>query len=108
MSIADTLAEILRGAGYDAVPFYAGQPAIDFARQDCPDIVLSDVVMPKLNGVDTVLAIRELCPATRILLFSGQASTSDILEQARAKGHEFELLPKPVHPDEILKKLSEY
>jgi CheY-like chemotaxis protein len=106
VSIADTLAEILRIAGYDAHPFYAGQPAIDFARQGCPDIVLSDVVMPGLNGVDTVLAIRESCPATRILLLSGQATTVDILQHARAKGHEFEVLPKPVHPNEILQKLS--
>jgi CheY-like chemotaxis protein len=62
--------------------------------------------MPKLNGVDTVLAIRELCPSTKILLFSGQAGTTNILEAARAEGHEFEMLPKPIHPEQLLKKLS--
>jgi len=93
--------------GFDARPFYGGQGAIDFARKQCPDIVLSDVVMPKLNGVETVLAIRELCPSTRILLFSGQAGTSNILQRARASGHEFELLPKPIHPEDLLKKLRQ-
>jgi len=63
-------------------------------------------MMPKLNGVETVLAIREHCPATRILLFSGQAGVMDILDEARARGHQFELLPKPIHPDLLLKKLA--
>jgi len=104
-SIADSLTEILNSQGFEARAFYRGQSAIDFARQNCPDIVLSDVVMPKLNGVETVLAIRQLCPATRILLFSGQAGTTNILQQARERGHEFELLPKPLNPDVLLKKL---
>ena len=104
--IADTLTEILISRGFDARAFYRGQSAIEFARKQCPDIVLSDVVMPKLDGVETVLAIRELCPSARILLFSGQAGTTNILQRARASGHEFELLPKPLHPDALLKKLG--
>lgn len=104
--VADSLTEILTSRGFEALAFYGGQAAIESARKQCPDIVLSDVVMPKLNGVDTVLAIRELCPKTRILLFSGQAGTANILQHARASGHQFELLPKPVHPDELLRRLS--
>lgn len=104
-SIADSLAEILTSQGFEATAFYRGQSAIDFASKSCPDIVLSDVVMPKLNGVETAIAIRQLCPATRILLFSGQAGTTNILERAREGGHEFELLRKPLHPDALLKKL---
>ena len=106
ISIADSLVEILASHGFEARAFYAGEGAVDFARKQCPDIVLSDVVMPKLNGVDTVLAIREICPATRILLFSGQAGTANILQRARADGHDFEVLPKPLHPDALLKTLS--
>lgn len=105
VSIADSLVEILRSQGFEATAFYRGQSAIDFARKSCPDIVLSDVVMPKMNGVETALAIRQVCPATRILLFSGQAGTTNILERAREGGHEFELIPKPLHPDALLKKL---
>ncbi len=105
-SIADSLTEILIGHGYDALAFYSGHKAVDSARDCCPDVVISDVVMPKLNGVDTVLAIRELCPSTKILLFSGLAGTTNILEAARAEGHEFEMLPKPIHPEQLLKKLS--
>ena len=107
VQIADSLTEILTGHGYEARAFYNGRDAINHCQERCPDIVVADVVMPKLNGVDTVLAIREYCPETRVLLFSGQAGTSDILSRARAKGHNFELLPKPIHPDWLLKTLAE-
>ncbi len=105
-NIADSLAEILNGCGYEAHAFYDARAAIDFVGRECPAIVIADIVMPKLNGVDAAIIIRQLCPLTRILLFSGQAGTVDILKEARAKGHDFELLPKPIHPAQLLKKLS--
>ena len=106
IGIADSLTEILAGHGYAARAVYSGVDAINYCHELCPDIVVADVVMPRLNGVDTVLAIREFCPKIRILLFSGQAGTSDILARARAMGHDFELLPKPIHPDRLLKSLA--
>lgn len=104
--IADSLAEILSEHGYDALAVYDGGAAIAATREKCPDLVLCDVVMPQINGVDTAIAIRELCSHARIFLFSGQASTVDILKNARAKGHTFEVLPKPMHPDELLSRLA--
>jgi CheY-like chemotaxis protein len=103
--IADSLTDILILHGYDAVAFHDGVSAIESARHHCPNLVISDVVMPKLNGVDTVTAIHEFCPAVRILLLSGQALTTDILDRARASGREFEVLPKPIHPYLLLKKV---
>jgi DNA-binding response OmpR family regulator len=104
--IADSLRDIFVLHGYDAVAVYNGQAGIESARAHCPDIVVSDVVMPRLNGVDTVIAIKEFCAETHILLLSGQAATADILKKSRNQGHDFELMPKPVHPDALLKKLS--
>jgi DNA-binding NtrC family response regulator len=105
-AIADSLTEILADSGYEALAFYDGYAAIDSAKAQCPDAVISDVVMPKLNGVDTVVAIQKICPNSRVLLFSGQAGVADILANARARGHSFELIPKPIHPDQLLRKLS--
>lgn len=105
MNIADSLVEILVSHGYDASAFYDGQTAIDAARSECPALVLADVMMPELNGIETVLAIRKHCPSTHVLLFSGQAGTADIVARARASGHDFEVLPKPIHPEELLKRL---
>lgn len=103
--IADSMAEILNRNGFEAIATYSGSNAIDLAREMCPDIVMSDVLMPRVNGVQAAIAILESCPTARVLLFSGQAATADILQKARAAGHEFELLPKPIHPQQLLNKL---
>lgn len=103
--VADSLSEILNCFHYDASPFYNGETAIEAARARCPDFVLSDVVMPTLNGVETVKKIREICPRARVILLSGNAATADLLRQAHSEGHDFELLAKPIHPDELLKRL---
>src|SRR5581483_7029608 len=104
--VADTLTEILKRFQYDAVPCYNGETAIEAARERCPDFVLSDVIMPRLNGVETVLKIREICPRTRVILLSGNAATANLLAQAHEQGHDFKLLAKPVHPDELLRHLQ--
>ena len=106
-SIADTLAEILTDSGYEARALYSGHDAITLTRHVCPDIVVTDVVMPAMNGVETALAIKAICPTTRIVLFSGQAGTADILKHAREQGHEFEMFPKPIHPDDLLQILAD-
>jgi DNA-binding response OmpR family regulator len=100
--IAHSLRDILSRAGFDTVCALSGTEAIELAEQICPDIVISDVIMPDLDGVQTAIRIRRSCPDARILLFSGQAATSDVLERARAEGHDFELLPKPIHPNRLL------
>ena len=64
--------------------------------------------MPDMNGIEAAIHIRGFLPACKILLFSGQAATADLLENARARGHEFEILAKPVHPQDLLAKLRQY
>jgi CheY-like chemotaxis protein len=68
-------------------------------------MLISDVIMVDLTGIDAAIQIRSLFPKIKILLFSGQAATADLLEKARAQGYEFEILAKPVHPQDLLAKL---
>lgn len=105
--IADTLAIILNQHGYDASAVYTGTAAVERARSVRPDLVISDVIMPDMNGIEAAIQIRKLLPGCKILLFSGQAATADLLENARAQGHEFEILAKPVHPQDLLDKLRD-
>jgi CheY-like chemotaxis protein len=100
--IAESLAEILRSEGFDAIVALSGEDAVALANEVCPDIVITDVLMPDIDGVETAIRIRVICPKARIILFSGQAATSDILKKAKADGHEFQLLPKPLHPARLL------
>jgi CheY-like chemotaxis protein len=103
--IADTLAIILNQNGFDASAVYTGTAAVDRARETKPDLIISDVIMPDMNGIEAAIRIRQALPGCKILLFSGQAATADLLEKARAQGHEFEILAKPVHPQDLLAKL---
>jgi CheY-like chemotaxis protein len=104
--IADTLAIILNQAGYNASAVYSGTAAVEQAKSIKPNLVISDVIMPDMNGIDAAIKIRASVPSCKILLFSGQAATADLLENARQHGHEFEILAKPVHPQDLLAKLK--
>lgn len=104
--IADTLTVILRRSGYEVTAFYNAQSALVKIESCCPDLVITDVVMPGMNGVEMAVLVRERYPACKILLFSGQASTLNILEQAGQLGYDFELLVKPIHPTDLLARIE--
>jgi CheY-like chemotaxis protein len=104
--IADTLVIILNQAGFDATAVYSGEKAVELAGSLQPDMLISDVIMHDLNGIDAAITVRQILPKCKILLFSGQAATADLLDRARAQGHEFEILAKPVHPQDLLAKLK--
>jgi CheY-like chemotaxis protein len=103
--IADTLAMILNQSGFEARAVYSGENALELVPTFQPDMLISDVIMADLNGIDTAIRIRALLPGIKVLLFSGQAATADLLEKARKDGHEFDILAKPVHPQDLLNKL---
>src|SRR5579863_9168956 len=71
--IADTMTEILNRCGFQAVCAYDGSTALELAIEVHPDFVVTDVVMPNMNGVQLAIAIRKSLPSTEILLLSGQA-----------------------------------
>ena len=105
--IADTLVNILEGEGHDALAVSHGESAVKWAKLVLPDAVISDVIMPGMDGIETAKAIVKVLPQCRIILFSGQAATVDLLAKARAEGYIFEVLPKPINPDKLLEKLKD-
>jgi CheY-like chemotaxis protein len=103
--IADTLAMILNQSGFETRAVYSGEKALEMASSFRPQMLISDVIMGDLNGIDAAIRIRELLPEIKVLLFSGQAATANLLEKARTRGYEFEILSKPVHPQDLLARL---
>ena len=104
--IATTLATILRlNGGFRARSFTKPLEALEAIRLEAPDLLITDVVMPLLSGIDLAIQVRELCPDCKVLLVSGQAATAHLLDTARANGYNFELLVKPVHPADLLMKI---
>ncbi len=100
--ISETVVEILNEEGFDALAVSDGLSAVDLAKTWKPDVVLTDVVMPGLNGVETGMRIREIVPSCHVILFSGQAATVDLLEKARQQGHYFDILAKPMKPEHLI------
>jgi DNA-binding NtrC family response regulator len=104
--IATSLAMILRlHGGFRARSFTEPLEALQAARLEAPDLLISDVVMPELSGIELAIRMRECCPDCKVLLFSGQAATGHLLEAARKKGHDFEVISKPIHPADLLIKI---
>ncbi len=104
-TIASSVAAILQLHGFSARYFLDPLEALDEARCEAPDLLISDVSMSPLSGVDLAIRIQEQCPACKIMLFSGQAATADLLKVAREQGHDFRLLAKPVHPSDLLSEI---
>lgn len=105
-TLADTLALILRSNAYEVSVAYDGRHGYDIACTLQPDLVISDVVMPEMNGVEMAIKISQECAATKILLVSGQASTLDLLKASRDRGYDFDALTKPVHPIDLLARVK--
>ncbi len=103
--IASTLAMILRNQGFDATSFTQPREALQAAQLEAPNLLISDVVMPLLSGIELAIQVQEHCPDCKVLLFSAQAATADLLEIAKASGHDFEVLLKPVHPADLLTRI---
>lgn len=104
--VAQTVAAILNANGFEAVEAFSGEEAMETARRVRPDIVLSDVLMPRMSGVDLGMRLRQELPETRVVLFSGQAATTELMRKAHDAGYTFELVPKPIHPEELVAKLK--
>ena len=105
-TIATTAALILNHHAYEAIAFTEPQKALQAAEAQCPDLLITDVSMRAMNGIDLGMRFKDLYPTCKVLLFSGALSTGPLLEGARQKGFDFTILAKPVHPDDLLQALE--
>ena len=80
-------------------------PKAAAARTKAPDLLISDITMPGISGIELAIKVKELYPKCKILLFSGHPASLALLEDARTQGHDFCLLLKPVPPGEFLSEI---
>jgi DNA-binding NtrC family response regulator len=96
----------LQKAGYRAVPSYSAADAISLMSALAFDVVLSDIVLGSLSGIDVAIAARKLLPKCRVLLISGNHNAQELLDRAKEEGNEFVCLAKPLPPDELLAQIA--
>ena len=82
--IADTLAMILNQSGFEARAVYSGEKAVELAASFAPDMLITDVIMADLNGIDAAIMIRALLPSIKIPACSGCAAIADLPERQHA------------------------
>lgn len=105
--IATTLELILTRMGFFVRSFVDPVEALRAAQSATPDILLTDVIMPGLNGIELANQIGRRHPHCKILLFSGEIETGELLAGARSRGYKFEILAKPIHPQVLLQKITD-
>jgi DNA-binding NtrC family response regulator len=106
--IASTVAMILNMSGFSASAFFSAEEAIAVADENGPpNLLITDVAMPGMNGIDLAIRFEEQHPSCKVLLFSGQAVTGHLLDVAKDQGHNFTLLTKPVHPTDLLAAIND-
>ena len=85
--IAATISLILDQAGYESRAFYDPIAMLAALVKAVPDLVISDIVMPQMTGIDMAIQLRNTHPGLKLIPISGQAATSVLLEAAKKKGH---------------------
>ena len=106
-SVASTLALVLNLEGFHAFPFTQPLEALKAACSQAPDLLLTDVMMPLLSGVNLAIQVLKHCPDCKVILFSGMPDSIELMNDSQAHGHAFEFLPKPMHPVELLRRIKQ-
>jgi DNA-binding NtrC family response regulator len=107
--ISVTLAAILRRSGFEVTAFTNPLESLAAAFPAQPDLLVSDLMMPGLSGIELAIQMQQVCPKCQILLISGIVGTAHPMVD-EMRGHPFELLAKPLEPvvliHEIRRKLA--
>ena len=99
---ADTLAHIFANAGYETRAVYSAEQALETLSKWVPDLVIVDVVLPIMNGIDLAIRLKFSHPNVVVMMISGQLATTSLAEHAAKGGHQFNILAKPVPVPELL------
>lgn len=105
VEFASTLAERLELRGINARVAYDGESALKAVAEDEPQVMVLDVMMPGLKGLDVLQRVREGHPRVQVILLTGQGKTRDGIDGMRYGA--FAYLMKPLDLDELIRTLSE-
>jgi len=99
-----SLSDILRLEGYTVVSVANGELAVEHLRNHSVDVVLLDLKMPGMNGLDVVQVANQIVPDTEIILLTAYGSMETAVEALRQRVHDY--LLKPASPNQILESVQ--
>jgi two-component system chemotaxis response regulator CheY len=101
----EVLRDMLQKAGLQVVAeASSGDEAVELFKQFAPDLVLMDIYMPDMNGIEATLAIKALAPAAKILICSGTGYDDDI--DAAVKAGANGIIYKPFYDAEVIETIN--
>lgn len=101
----DALAQRLEIRDYDVSVAYSGESALEIFKNNKLDIVILDVQMPGLSGVETLQRIKEIAPLAQVIMLTGNATVENAIKGMKNGAYDF--LMKPVEIDSFEKKINE-
>jgi two-component system, NtrC family, response regulator HydG len=96
-----TMADVLSDAGYDVIEAADGYEALSIAARGAPDLVLSDLQMPGIDGLELTRRLHVFARALPVILTTGLRDTRDVVTAAETYGA-VACLEKPMNVDELL------
>ncbi len=101
--VRETIVQILEDGGYQVLSAEDGKRGMAAFRSERPDLVITDIVMPEQEGIQTITEMLKSKPGTKIIAISGagRIGNTDFLKIAQALGA-MDAIPKPFDPDELL------
>lgn len=101
---ATTLAERLRMRGMETVTAFDGEQALRAIGQEKPDVVILDIMMPGMSGLQVLGKITEIAPGTPVILLTGIGSTTEGIAGMKIGAYDY--LMKPLQIEELMDKIS--
>ena len=102
------LRQMLEHAGHEVTEAADGAIGIEIYERDTPDLIITDIIMPEKEGVETIIALRRADPTLPIIAISGggRLDATDFLSMAKKLGAR-QTLTKPFRRDQLLEAVSE-
>lgn len=102
-SIRSILRMVLQMAGHTVSVAANGDEVLELANNKKFDLIITDIIMPKKEGIETILELKKLNPGIKIIAISGggRKGSMDFLQVAEMVGAAY-TIPKPFEPDEVV------
>lgn len=104
-SFAEILANRLAMRGYDAHPCFSGGEAVEKIRHGRIDVVVLDVAMPGMDGIETLREIKRIKPLTEVIMLTGHATVESAIEGMKMGAIDY--LIKPCETEDLVVKIRE-
>lgn len=101
--LSEALQQILIKNKYSVDAVYSGDEGLDYALSDVYDVIILDIMLPKLNGIEILKMIRKRKISTPVILLTAKGSVEDRVLGLDSGADDY--LPKPFSPDELLARL---